>query len=425
VRLQRLVLHAGGDDDVFALDLHPRLTVVSGAGRLEREGLVNELLGALGSSRPGVHLELTDDRGRDLAVFRPAGARHRVVDVGVGADVTAEFERGGAIDLLAAAGVAPGTARRTLCIAGSELTSDANQGETIRRLARLPQDRLWDAAEALREVEAELVRYSAKAGSSPEDAELVGVIEARHAEHQAAAERLESVRSTAFTAAAVLALLAVVAAWAVDPAFSVPFVVAAAGCTMLSWWRWRQVRAAAAAEQDVLRSAGLSSYLAFQLQRVDSLVPSQEERAGMVELAHIHREALECWRHIAGDVEVAWAIEHRLAIESASRHGPAGDADGTTSRAAVLAARLDAVMQRPVRPPVVLDEPFAGAADTELAELVAVVLAATSRLQLVLLTEDPRLAEWATLEHLAGSVAHLELGTPADSARPAPRHALT
>src|SRR5687768_15810827 len=74
VRLQRLVLHAPSADEAFTLDLHPRLTVVSGAGRLEREGLVNEILGALGSSRPGVHLELTDDDDRSLAVFRPVGA---------------------------------------------------------------------------------------------------------------------------------------------------------------------------------------------------------------------------------------------------------------------------------------------------------------------------------------------------------------
>ena len=39
---------------------------------------VGRLLGALGRGRSGVHLEIQSDAGARYAIFRPAGARHRV-----------------------------------------------------------------------------------------------------------------------------------------------------------------------------------------------------------------------------------------------------------------------------------------------------------------------------------------------------------
>ena len=79
VRYERLVIQAGSNS--FSLALHPRLTVIAGVGGVERDGLVGELIGALGSSRTGVHAEIIQDSGRHLAVFRPDGGRHRVVDI--------------------------------------------------------------------------------------------------------------------------------------------------------------------------------------------------------------------------------------------------------------------------------------------------------------------------------------------------------
>ncbi|MCX7622107.1 MAG: hypothetical protein N2037_14895, partial [Acidimicrobiales bacterium] len=92
MHFERLVVEAGRS--AFGLSLHPGLTVISGVGPLEREGLVNDLVGALGPGRPGVHLELVADRGRRLAVFRPAGALPRVVDVDRAVDVTSSFTDG-------------------------------------------------------------------------------------------------------------------------------------------------------------------------------------------------------------------------------------------------------------------------------------------------------------------------------------------
>ena len=99
MRVERLVIEAG--EHTFTLDLHPHLTIVAGMGRVERESLIGEIVGALGGSRPGVHVELEERSGRHLAVFRPTNGRHRIVDVDRARDVTAEMaDAAGDCDLL-------------------------------------------------------------------------------------------------------------------------------------------------------------------------------------------------------------------------------------------------------------------------------------------------------------------------------------
>src|SRR3954453_15544625 len=112
MRYQRLVLE--NSDLAFTLPLHPRLTVIGGVGRGEREGLIGELLGALGGSRRGVRLEVSDDSGRRLVVDRgETPDQDRVTDADSGADVTSEFRRvDGRVDLLSAVGVSADTGQR-------------------------------------------------------------------------------------------------------------------------------------------------------------------------------------------------------------------------------------------------------------------------------------------------------------------------
>src|ERR1700712_2437929 len=88
VRFERMVIEAGSN--TFSLIAHPRLTVIAGVGHVERDALVGELLGSLGSARSGVHVELVDDTGRRLAVFRPRNGRHLVVDIDRTCDVSDE-----------------------------------------------------------------------------------------------------------------------------------------------------------------------------------------------------------------------------------------------------------------------------------------------------------------------------------------------
>ena len=49
MKFERLVIESG--DVQTCLDLHPQLTVLTGLSDLEREGLVGEFVGSLGSAR--------------------------------------------------------------------------------------------------------------------------------------------------------------------------------------------------------------------------------------------------------------------------------------------------------------------------------------------------------------------------------------
>jgi len=175
VRYERLVIQAGSNS--FTLNLHPQLTVIAGVGQLERESLIGELVGALGSSRSGVHAELVQDDGRHLAVFRPAGARHRVVDIDSAHDVSKQFATSdGRIDLLEFAGVDGRKARRRLRLGSTDLSTASHGADVVRELAEQDQARLWAAAENLRTTEDELQQVAESVGSAPEDAAGRGLL---------------------------------------------------------------------------------------------------------------------------------------------------------------------------------------------------------------------------------------------------------
>ncbi|MGZ0218466.1 MAG: hypothetical protein ACKVIY_05525, partial [Acidimicrobiales bacterium] len=106
------------------MDFHPRLTVISGVGRLEREGLISELVGSLTSSRAGVLAEVMADAGNRFAIFRPPSARARVIDIDASADVSDRFaDETGAIDLLSLAGLDERSAKRPLRLTSTDLTT--------------------------------------------------------------------------------------------------------------------------------------------------------------------------------------------------------------------------------------------------------------------------------------------------------------
>ena len=116
-----------------------------------RDGrVVNEFVGALGNSRSGIHLELVAGNGNRFAVFRPNGAPHRVIDVDNRLDVTQQFsDATGSIDLLSRAGLDARTARRVMRFGAQDLAETTERGAYIQQLARIEQNELWSAAEAL------------------------------------------------------------------------------------------------------------------------------------------------------------------------------------------------------------------------------------------------------------------------------------
>src|SRR5687767_13555157 len=197
MRVERVVIEAG--ENTLTLDLHPRLTVIAGMGDVERESLVGELIGALGGTRPGLHLEVQDRRGRHLAVFRPTTGRHRIVDVDRALDVTSEFtDPDGECDLLATLGLDSRGARRLMRFGAADLAASSQRGQAVEALSSLDQRRVWAAAEALQSAEGDLTSESEAIGSAPEDAAMIEEVEARHFAVEQAVDRFETIRRRTF-----------------------------------------------------------------------------------------------------------------------------------------------------------------------------------------------------------------------------------
>lgn len=426
MRYERLVID-GGSAGSFALDFHPRVTVIAGVGRVERDGLVAELVGVLGTSRPGGHLELEDQRGRHLAVFRPHGARHRVVDIDAGVDVSAAYRRDdGEIDLLAREGLDQLTAKRRLRVTASDLAQSSRSAAIVRRLAAAPQPALWRAAERVRVTEHELQLLAEEAGTAPEDLELVDSIERRHAEFEAAQERHERVRRLTFHVASACAIAAVPAATFLGTTPALLLLLPACVITAGSLVLWRRMEEARAAEQEALGEAGADSYLGFHLQRVNSLLSSDQNRKRLMAAADEHREAMTAWAELAGDAQVTWALDHQDEILAAARlrsaSGPVDREDGDDDLQAILAQELVVRLgdaRRVARSgeclPLVLDDPFVGFDSAMKPALLELISDASHRQQIVLLTEDPDVAAWARLESLTGNVALVEPSTTPDA----------
>ncbi len=184
MQFERLVIEAG--DHTFTLAFGDTLTVIAGVGELEREGLLTELVAAMGPGREGVHLQVCSDAGNRFTVFRPIGGATRVIDLDTSRDVTASFAADGTVDLLGRAGFDQRTARRHMRVTAADLGTRARDDHRVASLARLDQYRLWDVARKVLEREERLAQEAADVGSTLEDAETVGEIERRHREFEAA-----------------------------------------------------------------------------------------------------------------------------------------------------------------------------------------------------------------------------------------------
>jgi len=435
VNFERLVIEAG--ENTFTLDLHPRLTVIAGVGRLEREGLVSELVGALGPSRAGVHLEITEGSGRHLAVFRPYGGRHRVVDIDQGLDLSTEYVGpDGTIDLLARAGFDLRSAKRYLRLTSADLTA-SSQGElNIKALADVDQQHLWAAARKVRELDDVLQHEAEATGSAPEDAEIIERIEARHDEFLTAQARFERTRRTSFFSAAFAILAAVPAAMLVSTQMSMAFVAYAGIATILSFLQWRGAEKTAKEEEEALADAGAASYLGFHLQRVNGLVNSDQNRRRLVRAAEAFRAAMTEWQSLAGDVPVEWAIEHAEAIMGAARRNtpqtgfqPVSTVspDISSAMAQALVARLTQLRSiGPAREafPLVLDDPLTELEGPAKAPLLELISRASLEQQIIFLTQDVEVASWARVEAMTGALSIFEPSSAnaghTDAGRPAP-----
>jgi len=422
MRFERLVIEA--EDNTFSLEFHPRLTVISGVGRLEREGLTTELVGALSASRAGVHAEIMADTGNRFAIFRPYGARHRVVDIDTATDVSARFaDDQGVIDLLAVAGLDPRTAKRRLRMTATDLTTSTHHDQIVRRLAAVNPAELWGAVEKVKVAQQDVDSAAEATGSAPEDAEVVEQIEKRHDQFESVQAAAERSRRASFFAGAFAALAAVPSAMLLNRNIALALVAAAAVVTGISFIQNQRMIKARKAEEEALAKAGASTYLGFHLQRVNGLLDSESARHRLVEASTNLTQAQQAWKAIAGDVVADWAVEYKSEIQEAAERRRVLEATSSTTSvdtkgsvdvtalADALLARLSVV--RNIGPadeslPLILDDALNGLDTAMKAPLLEVLVRSSESQQIVFMTEDPDVTEWARLESMTGAVAILE-----------------
>lgn len=432
--MSRMVIEAGRH--TIALDLHPRLTVITGLGPVERESLAGELLSALGPSRPGVHIEVVTDDDRHLAVFRPTKGRARLVDVAGAADITPDDAEGG-VDLYARHGLDLISARRALKVTKADLATQARADSVVQRLADVDQTALWAAAARVRVTDEALQAESLAAGTAPEDAEIIDRIEARHAELETALEAMGRAQRLARIVTAV-GVLGCVPAVLVQPVMAVPLVAITVATLAAAFWFRSRAERAREQEQEALDAAGAESYLGFHVRRIDGLVSSDQARRRLLAAAADHRAAAAQWFDLAGDVSVDWALEHHAEIAVAARlradvrnlgvmsSSAPGDDDLASDLAHALLTRL--ARARTLGDlgetfPLVVDEPFAGLDPGLKAPLLELLARSAGSPQVILLTAEEDVASWARLEALTGTLAVLEPTPDAEGARaPVPAH---
>ena len=414
------------DGRTFRLDLHHRFTVISGLEPPERRSLVQALVTAMGTGRPGLHLEIATDDERHLAVFRPPGKPAVVVDVDEAADVTATFAGpGGRPDLAASCGVARGEEARRLVLAPADLESRSSVEQRIGALARVDQARLWEVAEKVTEREQEL----ADLGGETDDLEpeLVAAVDAHHRAFEAAQAEQQRRQRVWLLFGANAALLALPVAVLIGWWLAIPLLALAGGMTAWSARQWQAVERARRDEREALDAAGADSFMAFQLARVERVLGTEDRRRRLTDAAAAHRAAMAEWGLLAGIISVDWAIAHRDDVREAAVRHREGDAHRNKMGASQppveesavepLARLRDSLGVRSIGRsteeslPLICDDPLVDLAVSAKAPLLEELLAASEVRQVVFLTGDDEVAAWARVEALTGEIGLVE-GAP-------------
>ncbi|HRW40249.1 MAG TPA: hypothetical protein P5193_01760, partial [Microthrixaceae bacterium] len=373
-------------------------------------------------SRSGIHLELVAGNGNRFAVFRPSGAPHRVIDVDHRTDVTQQFsDATGSIDLLSRAGLDVRTARKVMRFGSQDLAETTERGAYIQQLARIEQNELWSAAEALVIADRRMEEEADAVGSSVEDAEVIERIEQRHEQFERTQVDNEKVRRMTFLAAGFAALLAVPAAALIGTFAVIPLGLVALAAVAVSIVYWQRMEKARTAEEAALADAGAQSYLGFHLQRVNSLLGSDQGRQRLIRAAEEHRQAAQRWHALAGEVDVNWAVANRAEITGAARlranvqpfltpEDPSSG-DRTAAAAHAVLGRLEQL--RSLGPgwesfPALLDEPFQGLDSGTLPAMLELLVRSSEHQQIILLSESATVSEWARVEAMTGAIGVIE-----------------
>jgi hypothetical protein len=423
MRYQRLIIESGSN--AVTVRFHPRLTVVSGVGRLERESLIGELTGALDGSRRDVHLEVAKDNGDRYGFLREGHKADRVIDIAANKDATVEFKRpDGIVDLAWRLGFNAKTLIQKSRIDPSIVSVLSNQDEKIGQIASVDQGELWLAAERLQLSELVLEEESVKVGATREDAMLLDEVERRHNKFESALRSYEIARHYSIFIGGSCAIAGVPAALMTKLA-GLAFISVAAATTFASIVARRHMEKARLAEQQALASAGAKSYMGFYVQRVSKVLRDENARDRVANAAREHTEALEAWEALVGDTPLQWVVQHRADIERGAKRLAELRAKGLDLSSEVVPHDIDpaelaqALIVRisELRKigdggeslPLLLDESLLGVESTVKVWVLDLIARSAGSLQIIYLTEDPEVIEWAKREVASGHSTMVEL----------------
>ena len=417
MRIERIELETA--DQRVEMSFHPSLTVVTGLGRLEREALATEILGALGAGRPGLSVDVVADNGRRVSVTRPVdGSPPLVIDRSANDDLTDRFTANGSVDVLATLGLSWHDARRHLHVAPADIDAAMaadpwRPDETIARLGALDQTALWRKAIEVAELEVEIATLVERFEQDP-TLHLATEIEHAHAERDLAADRLETARSRSFIGSAALTLIAFFVALITHPVIAVPFLAAACWLAYESWQAFQEFQQAQQAEDEILAKAGVGSYLNYQLRKVDELTNNGDLRARSLELGERHRRAMSEWEDMVGaGVTLEWAAARRAEITEAATRDEGGSWDVARGRRIathLTAAVIDARAAARESLPMIIDDVFTDVDDGEIHGVLDVIATYGPHAQFLVMTDDERVGEWASELAARGAALLLGLG---------------
>lgn len=438
MELQRLVIEDA--DSTLAVDFHPGLTVASHENPAVRHQFMNGLVEALGPGSDGLHLELVDAGGRHLAVFRPYGGRHQVIDIDSAEVVTEQFAApGGRVDVLGRGGLDLATAHRLLRVNANQLDRGSDTGTDNDRLARslaaIDQAQLWSAAEQLAAAKARLNALTdGQAGIAVERARAYeSAIEARTVTARAEAAHWRILRLglgiAGGLAAAAVVLLLFEDVLDDDRWTARALLVLAVVAVLLTLWDRRKVARARQLERRALARSGSTTFRS--LSRSVGPLADDATRSSVLAAAAEYEPLAARFRIVAGGAPLDWALAHRRVIQELAlrrrQSTPYLAADLAVDDGA-LADSARALVDRVIelrdvgveheRFPLVLDEPFIGLDPGDTVRLLETVRRLAQSHQIVLVTGDPNIESWASRLVPARQVDLVRLGRAMSMAPP-------
>ena len=180
----------------------------------------------------------------------------------------------------------------------------------VVRLGRLNQELVWDTARQALAATRQLEEASLALGGLDEDGtspDIVAEIEDAHADVEEA-ENVILGRRVPAVSAWTLAAIVVIGGLMLMPLAAPLGVLIAMG---IAAWAVvlpkKQLERAQAKEDEVLQRAGIPTYLAFHMRRIDATI-TPETRQALKTAASVHKRAMARWSELGGELDPAQAL---------------------------------------------------------------------------------------------------------------------